>query len=172
MLCQHCHKRKATETVSWYDNGAPCELSVCAACAKAMNGLQAGFSKITGLLLHMVADAQPPAPLAGAATTATPPAGTACPVCGMTLATLQETHRFGCPACYDAFPQEVETLLSEMQYGDIHIGKTPSDRALYGQIKTMRKRLKEAVKENDFTLAAQLRDRIHEMEINDKLHSV
>ena len=61
-------------------------------------------------------------------------------------------------------PQEVAALLSEMQYGDIHVGSAPQNKAVYGQIKTMRKRLKDAVAENDFTLAAQLRDRIHELE--------
>ena len=171
MLCQHCHKREASETVAWSNDEGSKELSVCAECAAALNGLQAGFSKITGLFLQMIAGVAPSPPLQAKEGAASPPsADGACPVCGMTRATLQETHRFGCPACYDAFPQEVEALLSEMQYGDIHIGNTPGDRALYGQIKTMRKRLKEAVKENDFTLAAQLRDRIHAMEATGNKH--
>ena len=169
MLCQHCHKCPATETVSVSaNNGKANELSVCAECAATL-GIQAGLAKITGLLLHIASGSIPAPPLEGERPREPSPAPstTACPACGMTHAKLQETHRFGCPACYDAFPQEVSTLLSEMQYGDIHVGNAPKNRALYGQLKTMRKRLKDAVAENDFTLAAQLRDRIHEMEIHE-----
>ena len=48
-----------------------------------------------------------------------------CEQCGATQADFKKQWRFGCPACYEAFKEIIEPMLSNMHKGTAHIGKVP-----------------------------------------------
>lgn len=42
---------------------------------------------------------------------------------------VEKGSRFGCPDCYDAFVDKLPEFLSQMQFGALHIGKSPKKHA-------------------------------------------
>ena len=98
-----------------------------------------------------------------------------CPDCGMTDLAFARSHRLGCPRCYDVFAEEVAALLPGVQRGGRYrgdAGKTgvsapakkrkPAAEKL--SLVALRERLKTAVSQEDYALAAQLRDEIRAAE--------
>lgn len=92
-----------------------------------------------------------------------------CDVCGLTFPEFRQRGVLGCPNDYDAFSEVLEPMLRQAQEGaDQHIGKVPQ-RAGTGQEKQnamlrLRGELKQAVAAENYERAAELRDRIKEME--------
>lgn len=98
-----------------------------------------------------------------------------CPDCGMTDLAFARSHRLGCPRCYDVFAEDVAALLPGVQRGGRYrgdAGKTgvsapakkrkPAAEKL--SLAALRERLKTAVSQEDYALAAQLRDEIRAAE--------
>ena len=86
-----------------------------------------------------------------------------CPDCGFTQADFKKTGRFGCPECYDAFSGNLDGLLRTMHRDVRHVGKTPGahkNQAAAEKLKTLEKRLEEAVSKEEFEQAVALRDEI------------
>ncbi|WCJ60335.1 UvrB/UvrC motif-containing protein [Fontisphaera persica] len=91
-----------------------------------------------------------------------------CPQCGYTQAHFKKLGRMGCAACYQVFGPALEDMLRTMHRGVRHVGKVP--RRLQGpaqppvdvteQIRQLNERLERAVAQEDYELAAQLRDEI------------
>jgi protein arginine kinase activator len=94
-----------------------------------------------------------------------------CSGCGLTFAKFKETSLLGCPACYEAFAEQLQPLLErEHEYGSAHVGKVP--RRASGQdadakntrLLRLRKSLADAVANEDFRSAARLRDELKKIE--------
>lgn len=92
-----------------------------------------------------------------------------CDVCGLTFHEFRQRGVLGCPNDYDAFSEVLGPMLRQAQEGaEQHIGKVPQ-RAGGGQEKQnamlrLRGELKQAVAAENYERAAELRDRIKEME--------
>ncbi len=91
-----------------------------------------------------------------------------CQGCGMTFARFRQTGALGCPDCYEAFEEQLTPLIERAQNGATnHRGKTPSragasvDRQLL--ITQLVKELDQAVGAEQYERAAQLRDRLREL---------
>jgi len=84
---------------------------------------------------------------------------TPCPVCGFTAEHLRKTGRLGCSNCYEAFREMLQDVLSDCQKGDSHTGKTPKSMIKYRQM-NLQAALDEAVREERFEEAAELRDQL------------
>ncbi|MFP3936971.1 MAG: UvrB/UvrC motif-containing protein [Phycisphaerae bacterium] len=92
-----------------------------------------------------------------------------CEGCGMTFAEFRRTGLLGCPNDYDAFADALEPLVQEAQDGHTqHVGKVPrnagSSQKRQNEILRLRAELKSAVDAEDYERAAELRDRITELE--------
>jgi len=92
-----------------------------------------------------------------------------CDNCGMGFSEFRENSLLGCPQCYIAFEAPLSPLLERAQdNGTHHIGKVPQRCGIgerrQEQLLRMRNRLAEAVKSEDFELAARLRDDISQFE--------
>ena len=51
-----------------------------------------------------------------------------CSSCGISLVDIVKGSRFGCPSCYDSFPDMIPHIIASVQSGDIsggHKGRTP-----------------------------------------------
>lgn len=97
------------------------------------------------------------------------PSDLECDVCGLSFSEFRQRGVLGCPNDYDAFAEALDPMLQQAQEGAVqHMGKLPS-RAGQGQQKQaavlrLRAELKKAVAEEQYERAAELRDRLKEME--------
>lgn len=91
-----------------------------------------------------------------------------CPNCGMRFADLSKTGQIGCSVCYETFQHELAPLLRRIHGASIHRGKIPrrsgSDIMLRREAEQLRTGLKEAVANEEYEKAAELRDRIRALE--------
>lgn len=160
MLCDICKANEATVHLTQIINGKMKKVDLCETCSKE-KGVQdpAGFS---------LADL-----LVGIGTTEEMEArdkenAIKCPVCEFTLADFKKTGRLGCSSCYDTFDEGLVSVLKAMHKGCAHKGKVP--RVLIAKIERaqkisdLKKNLSEAVREEKYELAAQLRDEIQKIE--------
>ena len=104
--------------------------------------------------------------------------GLACSVCGTGYEEFKKAGRLGCYECYRAFAPQLERLLKRIHGASQHLGKAPiaeqpapakpsasgSHPLSADQLDQLRDELAKAVSEEAFEEAAQLRDRIRELE--------
>jgi len=93
--------------------------------------------------------------------------GIECPQCGFTQDTFKETGRLGCPGCYDVFSSTIDTVLKKAHRGTSHKGKRPAKfepAFSLEEITALKNELKERVAREEYEKAAELRDRILELE--------
>lgn len=91
-----------------------------------------------------------------------------CPSCSITFREFRAQGRLGCPHCYSAFEDELLPLLENIHGDTQHCGKCPkrapdSSQRQYELIK-LRNELRTAVEDENYEVAAELRDRIQSME--------
>lgn len=91
-----------------------------------------------------------------------------CPACGINYLEFRQTMELGCPNDYRAFREPLEQILERIHGATQHCGKVPPgvdrDTAVRAQLRSLRQRQQEAVEVEDYELAAELRDRIEELE--------
>lgn len=126
----------------------------CRACAEKKGISPKGGGDVAALLAQMGDAGAAPAP---------------CSFCGLTWNRFRRRGRLGCPECYTAFEPNLRTVLEGVHGAAQHAGKVylPPDPAVADmdrRIGSLRKRLRRAVEAEDFERAAELRDRILEME--------
>ena len=95
------------------------------------------------------------------------PAEQVCPNCGYTLEKFQEKAVLGCPNDYEVFEKQLSPLIKKAHDGaTCHCGKvpanTPTDSKKQLEITQLRRQLDEAVRKEDYELAAKLRDKLAE----------
>ena len=90
-----------------------------------------------------------------------------CDACGFTNADFKKSGRLGCPDCYTTFSGVLEGMVKQMHKGTEHVGKAPKAlqqaRTTNRQRESLQDRLARAVKEENYELAAKLRDEIKEL---------
>ena len=87
-----------------------------------------------------------------------------CPACGRSIEEMKDTHRIGCPKCWETFGEEIRTFLLEGQYGMKHVGGSPVFGGHADPRTEIRRKINAAVKRQDFETAAELRRRLDEIE--------
>jgi protein arginine kinase activator len=88
----------------------------------------------------------------------------ACPDCGMTLGEFRTKGRLGCPKDYEVFREHLDALLARMHNASAHVGRVPGvDQVKLERIQkisSLRQKLEEAIREEAYEHAAQLRDEL------------
>src|SRR5438874_5093007 len=91
-----------------------------------------------------------------------------CPLCGMKFAEFRNSGRLGCPNDYQEFREELLPLLENIHGETRHCGKTPrrlpQNKQTQSELIQLRNRLQQAVTREAYEEAAQLRDRIRQLE--------
>ena len=91
-----------------------------------------------------------------------------CDACGFTNADFKKSGRLGCPDCYTTFAEALEGMVKQMHKGTEHVGKAPKAlqqaRSTTRQRESLQDRLARAVEDENYELAAKLRDEIKELE--------
>jgi protein arginine kinase activator len=167
--CSQCGEREGVVDLTHIEGSEVRTLHLCAKCA-AEKGIQTGAAladtPLGGLLAAL--GSEPAGPLAT-------PVGSgldqACPRCGATIQDFRETGRLGCSQCYSTFAEPLTELLRRLHGSAHHTGQRyvpprpeipeqqTADRAA-----ELRERLRRAVEAEQFELAAELRDRLKEVE--------
>lgn len=84
----------------------------------------------------------------------------ACPRCGISLITLELTRKAGCPGCYKFFKKEIRALTDDIAPMDL---ETDLQENLF-------RSLQEAVANEEYEKAAQIRDKINSADMDVDLY--
>ena len=91
-----------------------------------------------------------------------------CPNCGITFREFRKQGRLGCPHDYVAFNAEIMPLLENIHGETEHVGKAPrrapDTSHRQHQLIRLRGELKAAIDEENYEVAAKLRDEIQSVE--------
>lgn len=160
MKCQKCKKREADTHIKKVVNGEFEELMLCSECAH-LAGYDNVFSfempdMFGGLLQSFLGSALPAR--SGASR---------CPHCGSTYGDITNTGKVGCAYCYEAFYDELLPSVKRIHGTYLHSGKVPEgveyseakDKPI-NELESLKTQLNKAVEEQNFELAAELRDKI------------
>jgi protein arginine kinase activator len=157
MLCCACKEKPATVHLTQIVGDKMQKLDLCEECAKS-KGVNdpTSFSLADADMLFGLGASQEIEQSTGMETK--------CPRCGFTQADFKKSGRLGCPECYKTFAEGLEGLLKTMHKGTRHIGKVPealrASREQADRMKSLQKRLTKAIDDENFELAASLRDEI------------
>lgn len=167
MNCEECGKRPATVHITKIENGKKTDMHLCEQCAKHNNSfnINTNFSindLLTGLLnssnvlpikVDFVQDAT-------------------CDICGLSYNRFRETGRFGCSNCYKTFGEKLNPLFKRVHGNINHTGKIPNRAGgrikIVKEIERLKQELAAAIKNEEYEIAAELRDKIRELSKNGK----
>lgn len=155
MLCEKCEKQEATVFLTQIVSGKMQKVDLCQKCADAMGVTQAGGFALADILLKLDDEKG-----AGKKSGDEP----VCPNCGYTETELRRTGRLGCGVCYHTFASIILETVRETQKRPQHFGKMPAslirDQGTREKLSTLESNLTEAVRQEDYEVAARLRDEI------------
>lgn len=167
MFCQECGKKPATLHFTKIVNGEKTEFHICESCARekgeSIPGAPNSFS-IHSLLSGLLDFEHISAANIGGIKQPT----LRCEECGLTYAQFSKIGRFGCSSCYREFAEKLDPLLKRVHLSTVHTGKIPKRSGgqiqCKREIEQLRRDLQSKVEHEEFESAAQLRDRIRELE--------
>ena len=99
----------------------------------------------------------------------TTPASLQCGECGLSYSRFRKTGLLGCPTCYTTFEDALIPLLERAHEGQTtHFGKVPrqggDDEVQQRKLMQLRRQLDDAVANENYERAAQLRDKVLTLE--------
>lgn len=168
MLCERCKKNNAVYYFKSTVNGKTSEYHLCPECAEEFGIVKAqpfpageeyqfGFSPLfTGV-------AKPSAERRR------------CPVCGASAEEIAKTGYAGCSECYKTFSDLFAGIITKLHGRVSHNGRTPKgfqneryrQKTAEREITQLKTELDEAVKIENYELAAKLRDKINALKTGD-----
>lgn len=162
MQCQICNNKDATIHLTEITDGTRSEMHICEQCAAEQGIAVKSHIPINELLSSLLASAPSDDEFADPHEQKS-----ACPTCGFTLDQFRKEGVLGCPNDYDVFAKSLQPLIEKAHCGKIaHCGKMPSktsmDTKKQVELLNLRQQLDNAVRNEDYELAAELRDKISE----------
>ena len=158
MKCSNCGKNNANVSFQQNINGEVTSLHLCEECAHKLgifNSFDDIFSPMTLDFDFML------------------PEEIKCKNCGYTLSKYKSTGLFGCDNCYSTFKNEVDRILKTIQGSNRHVGrlnaaktKTTKEKVekVDNKLDSLKARLQEEIKAEEFEKAAITRDEIKKLE--------
>ncbi|MBV6521001.1 MAG: Protein-arginine kinase activator protein [Gemmatimonadaceae bacterium] len=162
MICDVCREQEATVQLTHVVKGDVTMLHLCPRCA-AERGVETTVTtppkNLLGEFLHSVQQQA----------TAEQIDAMACGFCRMTLKDFRATGRLGCAHCYETFETPLRELLRRVHHSAKHVGRTyapPAPDTVEGpaSVGDLRDRLRRAIANEEFELAASLRDQLRVLE--------
>ncbi len=159
MLCEKCKKNSATIFYQQIVNGEKQEFHLCEECAAKMQSTVSFDSMFKGFLDSFINMGN---------IGYTTQSAFSCPSCKMSFEEFRQTGRVGCSDCYTAFKNQFAPVLKNIQGSIRHTGKIPkkagAELSARREIENLRKELKAAIEKEEYEKAAELRDRIKNLE--------
>ena len=167
MLCDKCKKNPATVHMQQFIMGKKAELHLCQECTFSFSVPEIPIALenvFKGFLEQMQSKIFPLSPQAANKTSTN-----VCGSCGMTGEELKSGGKLGCRECYSSFSEEIGAILKNVQSSTRHAGKFPKrqgkEMLSIRQAGDLREKLNQAIAEENFELAAKLRDEIRALEV-------
>ena len=166
MKCDSCGKENANIHMTSIVNGVKEEHHYCQQCANQKEQVKESmFSSMfddTFFNNQFFANVMYPQSALGNSKVST------CPQCGMTISAFNHQGRLGCDGCYEAFQTHLVPLIKRIQGSTSYEVRIPqrgaADLKVEQTIKQLRNELIQAVKQEQFEKAAQIRDKIKSLE--------
>ncbi|NLM97353.1 MAG: hypothetical protein GX175_07070 [Halanaerobiaceae bacterium] len=167
MNCQRCNIRKATVHLTKIVNNEKTEAYLCEECARETGqlpfsgGNPFAFQNLLQGILSPELDSfeQYQQKLE-------------CDKCGLSYRDFTQKGLFGCANCYDTFSEQIEPIFKRVHGNTLHNGKVPGRRGgtlrIKREIEELREEMQRAVFCEDFEKAAEIRDKIKELEEKEK----
>jgi protein arginine kinase activator len=160
ILCENCHQNVATVHLTEIIQSEKKEIHLCNDCANDKGITLKPFFVLNDVLGSLAGEEELPED-------ATP----YCDHCGLSYNDFRQHGRLGCAKDYDTFKKQLNPFLEKVHNSLFHCGKVPQNSQ--EQVKDaqkiirLRKSLKEAVENEEYEKAANLRDDLkkHELEI-------
>ena len=160
MLCENCKKAIASVHLTEIKSGKRIEKHLCEECARSMNlphKHAISISDLLGALMEKGQDKE-----------SSGEGDAECPQCGMTLSEFRRKGRLGCARDYEVFGEDMSKLLEKIHGSSRYVGKVPAGhgaKPVYeNELVRLKHRLKKAIKAEAYEEAAEIRDRIIELE--------
>jgi protein arginine kinase activator len=162
MKCQICAATDATVYIKEVKNDQVRELHLCEKCAREKgfhSMVDQGKLSLASQFIWMAEHLYPDAAGAGQVQ---------CSRCGLRYSEFLQIGRLGCPTCYKDFGRQLKQVLRRAHGSVRHVGKAPGREAVTlerrATIQKLREELERAVEREEYERAAQIRDRIRELE--------
>lgn len=166
MKCQKCGANNANTHIKTIVNGEFKEYDLCSECAKQMGytnvfgDIENEFSNFLGSFFGNVLPARTQA--------------TRCEFCGSSYSDIAKSGHVGCANCYSVFGEQLLPSIRRIHGNTAHCGKNsgrsekqsvkPQEETKEQKLARLKSELDKAVQEQNFEHAAELRDKIREME--------
>jgi len=165
MLCQECRKRPATVKVTTIVDGQKREVHLCDECAAVRGELEFGSGAslslgdmLAALLHHSGLLSHQPEERSDVK----------CDTCGLSFSQFAKSGKLGCGDCFRQFESQLKPVLRHIHGSARHMGRMPKRAGgllrVQREIGNLRRELANCVQSERFEQAAQLRDRIRELE--------
>lgn len=172
MKCDKCGKNNADTHIKRVINGEFEEYDLCDSCAKEY-GYGNVFTNIDSMFQESFGSL-----LGGFFSNALPARSqaTRCEICGTAYGDITATGKLGCSNCYSIFAQQLMPTISRIHGNITHCGKRSAlsgkeenvaqavEPQKENQVDILKAQLKEAIENQEFEKAAELRDKIKELE--------
>lgn len=168
MLCDICKKNEATVHITKITNGMQQEFNICEKCAKEKGEFnfpgQLDFSSpftfqniLTGIMDYISSPNESQYNF-----------DCSCKNCGISFSDFKKRGLVGCSHCYSDFTSALIPVIKRVQGNLEHTGKIPkrAGKNIIGKKKLLKLKesLKEAISTEEYEKAAQIRDKIKELE--------
>lgn len=145
MKCEICHINDAQQPIEKIENGVAKEYYVCKSCASQLKIGQIGKYSMADVLFDFSSTKQneeidPPIIEMN------------CPTCGSSFAKIHESHRAGCPDCYQIFKKQLGYMVAVYNSSDVYSVKN--------EVLELEKKLSAAISDERYEDAAVIRDLI------------
>lgn len=168
MLCQKCNMKNATSHIHYVLNGVVRDMYLCSDCAKEYHGTQSFEGDVFKMLSSLLNENE------GYTKTVVK-----CECCGTDFNEIRRTGKVGCANCYKVFEAQLAPTIARIHGKTVHIGKKPWSCEVEQQpkqqeavidekeqrIKSLKEKMAEAIKNEEFEKAAELRDLIKAEEV-------
>lgn len=165
MFCDDCKEKPATVHLTQMINGKKIDVHLCTECAANKgfllfdNDKKFSIPNFLGSFLGGDFNLHDVPSLASIGN---------CNNCGMSFSDIRQTGKLGCSECYKAFDSELEPTLRRIHGNSNHIGKIPvrgGERVfLKKEMGGLKLELQQAIKEENYEQAAEIRDKIKDLE--------
>lgn len=185
MMCSNCGKQEANFVYTEIINGVKKEIRLCSDCADKLGFLEnmsfnmpsLDFSNFFGDFLNEYNTLMP-------SIFSEREKALKCSKCGMDYEEFLRTGKFGCSNCYEVFQERIEPLLKQLHGDTRFLGKKSNNiikssklkdletieneegngKAVNNKLDTLKEELKQAVRVENYEKAAEIRDKINEIE--------
>lgn len=162
MLCQICKVDKASVKITQVIDDKKIELNLCKSCAekKGIDNPMTGLPQFVG---NFMAELFGKEILQRSAKRS----GIRCHHCGTSWENFKNTGLFGCDICYQVFEDDLKVILRRIHGSNQHIGSRPNSqrtRLDEAELERMKADLRKAIEQENFELAAELRDLVRNAE--------